>query len=160
MLSLPHLYVKVLEMLRKLASGSSSDEEDDEEGEDKAAKEASGDSKEIKTQDSSHPYIKFYEEFGKSIKMGVTEDTANRSKLAKLLRYRTSKSDGNYRSLEGYVASLPAWQKDIYYISGESLEAVEKSPFMEIAERKGVEVLFLTDPIDECKLPHNSFRVF
>ena len=84
--------------------------------------------------------------------MGVTEDHANRSKLAKLLRFKTSQSDGKYRSFEDYVSDMPEWQDVIYYISGESIDAVEKSPFMEVANRKNVEVLYLVDPIDECKL--------
>jgi HSP90 family molecular chaperone len=83
--------------------------------------------------------------------MGVTEDPSNRSKLAKLLRFKTSTSDGKYRSFDDYIASMPEWQNDIYYLSGESLDAVEKSAFMEVANRKNVEVLYLTEPIDECK---------
>ncbi len=83
--------------------------------------------------------------------MGVIEDAANRSKLAKLLRYKTSTSKGKYRSLEEYVANMADWQNDIYFISGESVNAVEKSPFMEVAARKNVEVIYLVDPIDECR---------
>lgn len=90
------------------------------------------------------------QQFGKSIKMGIVEDTPNRSKLAKLLRFKTSVSDDRYRSLEEYVADMPDWQQDIYFISGESMEQVKKSPFMEKANKKGVEVLYLIDPIDEC----------
>jgi heat shock protein beta len=131
---------KALEMLRKLATGR---------GEDDGEEEVEQTSSEIKGQDSSHPYIKFWEEFGKSIKMGITEDAANRSKLAKLLRFKSSVAEERYRSLEDYVADMPEWQNDIYFISGESVEAVKKSPFMEVATRKNVEVLFLVDPIDE-----------
>jgi len=133
---------KVLEMLRKLATGEKDEEEEDE-------SEDAEDSKKPKVYDSEHPYIKFWEVFGKSIKMGITEDSANRSKLAKLLRFKTSTSDDNYRSLEDYVADMPEWQSDIYFISGESIETVKKSPFMEVANRKKVEVFYLTDPIDE-----------
>jgi heat shock protein beta len=100
--------------------------------------------------DKDHPYIKFWEQFGKSIKMGIIEDAANRSKLAKLLRYQSSKSNEKYTSLDDYVDQKPAWQKDIYYIAAESVEACQKSPFMEVARKKGVEVLFLVDPVDEC----------
>jgi len=139
---------KTLEMLRKLASGGSDEEEEEEEDDEKkTAEKKDGE----KGQDASHPYIKFWEEFGKSLKMGVTEDAANRSKLAKLLRFKSSKSDGKYRSFEDYVADMPEWQNDIYFISGETLDAVEKSPFMEVANRKNVEVLYLVDPIDECE---------
>lgn len=109
------------------------------------------DKKKVVDFDDDHPYIKFYKQFGKSIKMGIIEDTANRSKLAKLLRYKSSKSDDKYTSLDNYVARKPEWQKDIYYIAAESLEAAKKSPFLEIANKKGVEVLFLVEPVDECE---------
>jgi heat shock protein beta len=132
---------KVLEMLRKLATGKGGDK--DEEGEDKE------DKKEV--EDADHPYIKFWTQFGKSIKLGVMEDQANRSKLAKLLRFKSNKSGENYVSLDEYVSKRPEWQKDIYYIAAESIEAAQKSPFMEMANRKDVEVLYLVDPIDECK---------
>ena len=140
---------KALEMLRKLANGDKENDDDDEEDSEKDEKEKDKKDGVIKTQDNTHPYIKFWEEFGKSIKMGVTEDSPNRSKLSKLLRFKSSKSDGKYRSLDDYVSDMPDWQKDIYFISGESLSAVEKSPFMEVANRKNVEVLYMVDPIDE-----------
>lgn len=129
---------KVLEMLRKLSLGKQ-DKDSDEESE----------SKNEIYQDNSHPYIKFFEQFGKSLKMGVVEDAANRSKLAKLLRFQSSKSEGKYTSFDSYLETKPEWQKDIYYLAAESIEAAEKSPFMEVARRKGIEVLFLIDPIDE-----------
>lgn len=129
---------KVLEMLRKLSLGKQ-DKDSDEEGE----------AKNEVYQDNSHPYIKFFEQFGKSLKMGVVEDAANRSKLAKLLRFQSSKSDGKYTSFDSYLETKPEWQKDIYYLAAESIEAAEKSPFMEVARRKGIEVLYLVDPIDE-----------
>lgn len=127
---------KVLEMLKKLASGKSMDD-DDEDAEVPAA------------DDDDHPYIKFWKQFGKSIKMGVIEDVANRSKLAKLLRFKSSKSDGKFVALDDYVNRRPDWQKDIYYIAAESIESIEKSPFLEVARKKNVEVLYLDDPIDE-----------
>ncbi|KAJ1431968.1 Hsp90 protein-domain-containing protein [Ochromonadaceae sp. CCMP2298] len=129
---------KVLEMLRKLSQGKTSEAEGEvAEGE------------ELEVSDPEHPYIKFWEQFGKSIKMGVMEDTANRSKLAKLLRFKSSTSQDKYASLEEYISRLPAWQSDIYYIASESQEAASKSPFMQVARKKGVEVLYLSDPIDE-----------
>merc|ERR1711871_685115 len=135
---------KVLEMLRKLASGGG---EDDEE---------SGDTEKDAThrQDEDHPYIKFWQQFGKGIKLGTIEDPANRSKLAKLLRFKTSKSEGRWVSLEEYVANKKDWQKDIYFIAGETEEAVQKSPFLAQAVGKDAEVLFLTDPIDEYVMQH------
>merc|ERR1711871_1914642 len=130
---------KVLEMLRKLASGGG---EDDEE---------SGDTEKDAThrQDEDHPYIKFWQQFGKGIKLGTIEDPANRSKLAKLLRFKSSKSEGRWISLDQYVENKKDWQKDIYFIAGESEENVQKSPFLAQAVRKDAEVLFLVDPIDE-----------
>lgn len=142
---------KALEMLRKLATGAGDDDEEDddaEEGAEKKEKKAA-----LAKDDPEHPYIKFWEQFGKSIKMGVIEDAANRSKLAKLLRFKSSKDD-KWTSLEDYVSSMPSWQKDIYFIAGESLEAVKKSPFLEVATKKDVQVLFLVDPIDEYAFQH------
>merc|ERR1712003_497035 len=121
---------KCLEMLRKLAQ--------------KAAKDA-----EEKAEDKVDPYIEFWEQFGKSIKLGLVEDSSNRTKLSKLLRFKTSKSDGKWVSLEQYVENMKEDQEYIYYISGESLEAVENSPFLEQCKKRGLEVLFLTEPIDE-----------
>lgn len=83
--------------------------------------------------------------------MGIIEDAPNRSKLAKLLRFKTSSSDGQLVSLEEYVARMPDWQQEVYFIAGESINAVKKSPFLEVASKKKVEVLFLVEPIDECK---------
>merc|ERR1712151_108382 len=95
------------------------------------------------------PYIAFWEQFGKSIKLGLVEDSSNRTKLSKLLRFKTSKSDGKWVSLEQYVENMQEDQEYIYYISGESMEAVENSPFLEQCKQRGLEVLFLTEPIDE-----------
>lgn len=132
---------KVLEMLRKLSNGKQNNDDGDDADEEDSNQAL----------DDDHPYIKFWKQFGKSIKMGVIEDVANRSKLAKLLRFKTSKSDDKFVSLDQYVANRPSWQKDIYYIAAESIEAIRKSPFLEAAKRKNVEVLFLDDPVDECK---------
>lgn len=69
-----------------------------------------------------HPYTDFWEQFGKSIKLGVMEDSANKSKLVKLLRFKTNQSDDKWVSLEDYVARMPEWQSSIFYIAGESTE--------------------------------------
>merc|ERR1711865_126687 len=94
-------------------------------------------------------YKKFYEQFGKCIKLGVHEDSTNRVKVAELLRYQTSKSGDENISFKEYVDRMKEGQNDIYYITGESVAAVSSSPFMEALRKKGLEVLYMVDPIDE-----------
>merc|ERR1712093_753591 len=94
-------------------------------------------------------YKKFYEAFGKNLKYGIHEDSANQAKLSTLARFHSSKSKEETVSLQDYIENMKPEQKDIYYITGESRKAVENSPFLEGFRKRDLEVLFFTDAIDE-----------
>lgn len=100
-------------------------------------------------QENQEDYKKFYEQFSKNLKLGIHEDSANRSKLSDLLRFNTSKSGADLISFKEYITRMKEGQKDIFYITGESLAQVANSPFLEALKKRGLEVLYLVDPIDE-----------
>ncbi|RID50920.1 hypothetical protein BRARA_H01617 [Brassica rapa] len=127
-------------MIRKLAEEDPDEVHDD----DKKDMEKSGENDEKKGQ-----YTKFWKDFGKSIKLGIIEDASNRNRLAKLLRFETTKSDGKLTSLDQYIKRMKKGQKDVFYIIGSSKQQLEKSPFLERLIKKGYEVIFFTDPVDE-----------
>ena len=100
--------------------------------------------------ENENDYDTFYKQFSKNIKLGVHEDHQNRTKLAELLRYSTSKTEENKMiSLKEYTERMVEGQKDIYFVSGESMQSIIGSPFLEACQKRDYEVLFMTEPIDE-----------
>lgn len=130
---------KALDMIRRIA------DEDPDEAKDKDKKDVEDSSDDEK----KGQYAKFWNEFGKSIKLGIIEDATNRNRLAKLLRFESTKSDGKLTSLDQYISRMKSGQKDIFYITGPNKEQLEKSPFLERLKKKGYEVIFFMDPVDE-----------
>lgn len=94
-------------------------------------------------------FKKFYEQFSKNLKLGIHEDTANRKKVSELLRFHTSASGDEQCSLKDYVSRMKDNQKHIYYITGESRENVATSAFVERVKKRGFEIIYMTEPIDE-----------
>lgn len=99
--------------------------------------------------ENKEDFKKFYEAFGKNLKLGIHEDSANRKKLMELLRYNSTQALEEPTTLKDYVTRMKPEQQSIYYITGDSKKKLENSPFLEEAKRRGVEVLFMVDPIDE-----------
>merc|ERR1712164_107417 len=146
---------KILELMKKLAKEEDSGDDEEVEGKEDEEKE-DGDEKEKKDEeekkdkkDEESGWSKFYKEFAKNLKMGCYEDDSNRSKLSKLLRFQTSKSEGNTISLDKYLDRMAESQESIYYMSGESLDIMSKAPAMQIFKKKDLEVLMLSDHLDE-----------
>jgi heat shock protein beta len=116
-------------------------------GEQSADSEVDREDPELKA--NADKWATLWKEFGKALKLGVIEDVQNRQRLAKLIRFYTSKSPDKLTSLEDYVARMKSEQKDIYYLAGESIKELQGSPFLEQLLAKDYEVIFFTDPVDE-----------
>merc|ERR1712050_229125 len=130
---------KVLELMKKLAK-----EEESGDDEDEAKEEEKKDKK-----DEEGTWSKFWKEFNKNLKMGCYEDDSNRSKLSKLLRFRTTKSEDKEVSLDKYLDRMQESQESIYFMSGDSIDNMKKAPALQIFKKKDLEVLMLDDHLDE-----------
>jgi heat shock protein 90kDa beta len=133
---------KALEMIRTFSKEEAKEDEEETETDAETKKE------------KESPYIEWYKKFAVNLKMGVIDDEPNRNRIAKLLRFQTSKSDGKWISLDQYVENMKEWQTDIYVLAGMSLDEVKKSRFLEQFLEKDVEVVYLTDPVDEYVLQY------
>merc|ERR1711871_1927316 len=138
---------KVLELMKKLAKEEESG--DDDEDEDKDEEENKDEKKDEKKDEDESTWAKFYKEFNKNLKMGCYEDDSNRSKISKLLRFVTTKSDDKEISLDKYLDRMQESQESIYYMSGDNLEVMKKAPSLQIFKKKDTEVLMLSDHLDE-----------
>lgn len=133
---------KALEMLRNFAKEASEEAE--------KTKGDEGEETDEDSVDTVNKYNEWYEQFSPSLKMGAIEDEPNRGKIMKLLRFKSTKSNGlDWLSLEDYIEGMKEWQDEIYYIAGSDAKEIEKSQFLEQFLGKDVEVLYFTDPIDE-----------
>ncbi|MCO5596910.1 hypothetical protein L7F22_050981 [Adiantum nelumboides] len=102
-------------------------------------------------------YKRFYKNFGKYIKLGVTEDHDNKKRLAGFLRYYSSQNQEEMTSLKAYVENMKPDQKHIYFFSSESVKSARNAPFLEQLNNKGYEVLFMTEPLDEVSVQHLKY---
>ena len=138
---------KSLELLKKLAKTSEGEEDEDEEKEEDEESEDEEDKAEKSEEETD--FDKFYKEFGKNLKMGCYEDDSNRSKLAKLLRFFSTESTSKGISLDAYLDRMKDSQESIYYMSGDSLDLMQKAPALQMFAKRNLEVLLLDDHLDE-----------
>merc|ERR1719238_385828 len=140
---------KVLELMKKLAKEDESGEDEDEDEDEDKDDDEKEEKEDKKDKDEESTYAKFYKEFNKNLKMGCYEDDSNRSKLSKLLRFKSTKSEEKEISLDTYLDRMAESQESIYYMSGESMETMHKAPSLQIFKKKDLEVLMLADHLDE-----------
>merc|ERR1712194_534270 len=139
---------KILELMKKLAKEGDGDEDDeDKDDEEKADDKEKEEKKDKKDEEST--WSKFWKEFNKNLKMGCYEDDSNRSKISKLLRFHTTKSEGKDINLDKYLDRMQESQESIYYMSGDSLDVMQKAPALQMFKKKDIEVLMLSDHLDE-----------
>merc|ERR1712176_515854 len=123
---------------------------DEDEKDEKKEEEKKDDAEEKKDKaDEETTWAKFYKEFNKNLKMGCYEDDSNRSKISKLLRFISTKSEDKEISLDKYLDRMQESQESIYYMSGENLEVMKKAPALQVFKKKDIEVLMLADHLDE-----------
>merc|ERR1712072_1369475 len=139
--------------MKKLAKEEESGD-DDEESEDEEEKEEKDEEKKDEEEkkdkkDEESTWAKFYKEFNKNLKMGCYEDDSNRSKISKLLRFISTKSEDKDISLDKYLDRMQESQESIYYMSGDNMEVMKKSPSLQVFKKKDIEVLMLSDHLDE-----------
>merc|ERR1719461_1524517 len=115
----------------------------------KKEKEEKADEEKKDKKDEEKSWTKFWKEFNKNLKMGCYEDDSNRSKLSKLLRFTSTKSEGKQISLDKYLDRMQETQESIYYMSGDSMDVMKKAPSLQIFQKKDLEVLMLDDHLDE-----------
>merc|ERR1711987_15843 len=139
--------------MKKLAKEDDSGEDEDEEKEDsdeeKEESEEKKDEEKKDKKDEESTWTKFYKEFNKNLKMGCYEDDSNRSKISKLLRFASTKSEDKDISLDKYLDRMQESQESIYYMSGDSLDVMNKLPALQVFKKKDIEVLMLSDHLDE-----------
>merc|ERR1719515_549671 len=138
-----------MKRLAKEDDTGETDDEDDDEKEEKEEKEDDEEKEEKKDKEEETMWYKFYKEFAKNLKMGCYDDDSNRSKISKLLRFFTTKSDDKDINLDKYLDRMQESQESIYYMSGDSLETMQKAPALQIFQKKDLEVLMLDDTLDE-----------
>ena len=138
---------KAIDMISKMSKAPMPEDEPEE-----AEIDADGNVIESEPTKKVHPYIEWYNKFGLSLKMGCIDDSANKDKLQKLLRFKSSKSGddkNDFTSLKEYVDRMKDWQKEIYVFPGESVKQLKESSFMDAFLDRDVEVIYFTDAIDE-----------
>merc|ERR1712195_81548 len=145
---------KVLELMKKLSkeeeSGDDDEEKDDEEEKEEKKEEKKEDAEEKKDKkDEESTWAKFYKEFNKNLKMGCYEDDSNRSKISKLLRFVSTKSEDKDISLDKYLDRMQESQESIFYMSGDNMEVMKKAPALQVFKKKDIEVLMLSDHLNE-----------